>query len=97
MFVLEEYIIYILAAVYLLIVNIIAFSLMYIDKQRAKKQQWRIKEATLFLFAAIGGSIGANLGMQVFRHKTKHWYFVIGMPAILVLQIAAVVALLYFK
>lgn len=78
---------------YLVIANITAFVLMYVDKQRAIKKQWRIKEATLFLSAIVGGSIGANLGMQVFRHKTKHWYFVIGMPAILIAQIGIAVAI----
>ena len=74
--------------IYLLIVNIIAFCLMGIDKMKAKKKKWRIPEKTLFLSAVLGGSIGANAGMQVFRHKTKHMSFVIGMPAILILQIA---------
>ena len=74
--------------IYLLIVNIIAFCLMGIDKMKAKKKKWRIPEKTLFLSAVLGGSIGANVGMQVFRHKTKHMSFVIGMPAILILQIA---------
>ena len=74
--------------IYLLIVTIIAFCLMGIDKMQAKKKKWRIPEKTLFLSAVLGGSIGANAGMQVFRHKTKHMSFVIGMPAILILQIA---------
>ncbi|XME01898.1 DUF1294 domain-containing protein [Lachnospiraceae bacterium C1.1] len=73
--------------VYLLLINFVAFTLMAIDKNRAKKHEWRIKEATLFLSAIIGGSIGAIAGMQVFRHKTKHWYFVIGMPAILIIHL----------
>ncbi|MCR4744082.1 MAG: DUF1294 domain-containing protein [Lachnospiraceae bacterium] len=73
--------------VYLLLINFVAFALMAIDKSRAKKHEWRIKEATLFLSAIIGGSIGAITGMQVFRHKTKHWYFVVGMPAILIIQL----------
>lgn len=74
--------------VYLLLINLIAFFLMGADKKKAKQNAWRISERTLFLAAVLGGSIGAILGMWFFRHKTKHWYFVFGMPAILVLQIA---------
>ena len=75
--------------VYLLIVNAVAFLLMLVDKQKARKKLWRIPESTLFLMAAIGGSIGSIAGMYKFRHKTRHWYFVIGMPAILIAQIVA--------
>ena len=84
---------YILA--YLLIVNAVAFLLMLIDKVKAKKNRWRIKDSTLMLWAAIGGSIGALAGMYTFRHKTLHRKFTIGIPAILVLQIAAVIYILY--
>ena len=80
---------------YLLIVNAVAFLLMLIDKIKARKNLWRIKESTLMLWAAIGGSIGALAGMYTFRHKTLHRKFTIGIPAILVLQIAAVVYILY--
>ena len=81
---------------YLLIVNAIAFLLMLIDKQKAKKKKWRIPEATLMGFAAIGGSIGALMGMYTFRHKTLHKKFTLGIPAILFLQIAAAAAVLYW-
>ena len=81
---------------WLVVTNIIAFVAMYSDNERAKKGAWRIKEATLFMFAIIGGSLGANLGMQVFRHKTKHWYFVVFMPLILLIHIALLVAGWYF-
>ena len=74
--------------IYFLIINVIGFFLMGIDKLRAKKQVWRVPEKTLFIIALIGGSVGTNIGMYVFRHKTKHWYFVIGMPLILIAQIA---------
>ena len=84
---------YILA--YLLIVNAVAFMLMLIDKIKAKKNLWRIRESTLMLWAAIGGSIGALAGMYTFRHKTLHRKFTIGIPAILILQIAAVIYILY--
>lgn len=60
---------------------------MFIDKKKAIKHAYRIPEATLFTIALIGGSIGSIVGMQWFRHKTKHWYFVIGMPAILIVQV----------
>ena len=75
---------------YLLIINIIAFILYGIDKWRARNNSWRIPEATLFLVAIIGGSVGAILGMRIWHHKTRHPSFVIGLPAILLLQIAAI-------
>ena len=80
-------------AVYLIIANIAGFASMGIDKKKAEKKQWRTPEATLFLIAAIGGSIGSIIGMRHFRHKTKHWYFVMGMLLILVIQIALVILL----
>lgn len=79
---------------YVVIVNIIGFALMGIDKSKARRGAWRISEATLFLTAIVGGSIGCISGMQVFRHKTKHWYFKYGMPAILVAQIMGLSLLL---
>jgi uncharacterized membrane protein YsdA (DUF1294 family) len=74
---------------YLLIMNIVGLAVMGIDKWKAKHHAWRIPEKTLFLVSLLGGSIGTWAGMYIFRHKTKHWYFVVGMPAILILQIAA--------
>lgn len=74
---------------YLLIVNAIGFILMLVDKIKAKKNLWRIPEATLFLVAVIGGSIGSILGMYTFRHKTKHIKFIVGMPLILAAQVIA--------
>jgi uncharacterized membrane protein YsdA (DUF1294 family) len=84
---------YLILMGYLLAVNVIAFILMGMDKSKAKKHAWRIPEKTLFGSAIIGGSIGAILGMRFFHHKTKHWYFVWGMPAILVVQILLAVFL----
>ena len=81
-----------LLTIYLILVNAIAFLLMLIDKQKAKKKKWRIPEATLMGSAAIGGSIGALAGMYTFRHKTKHPKFTIGVPVILVLQLILAVA-----
>lgn len=83
-----------LILIYLLIVNAVAFLLMLVDKQKAKRKLWRIPEATLLLSAAIGGSIGSLAGMYTFRHKTKHLKFTLGVPAILIAQIAAVILLL---
>lgn len=80
---------------YVIIINIIGFALMGIDKSRARRKAWRIPEARLFLTALLGGSIGSIAGMYVFRHKTRHWYFVFGMPAILFLQALAAYFLLY--
>ncbi len=79
--------------IYLLIINVIGLAAMGIDKRRAIKGQWRIPEKTLFLFSLIGGSIGTWCGMYLFHHKTKHWYFVIGMPSILVAHVAIAVFL----
>ena len=74
--------------------NLLAFALMGIDKRRARKHLRRIPERTLFLSAILGGSVGAIAGMWTFRHKTKHWYFVYGMPLILLAQLAAAYFLL---
>ena len=73
--------------IYLVAINLIAFLAMLIDKKKAEKGKWRTKEATLLTLALIGGSIGEIIGMYVFHHKTKHWYFVLGMPVILILQV----------
>lgn len=89
-----ESIILLITFIYLLIVNIVGFAMMGIDKQKAIRGAWRIPEASLFTAAILGGSIGCILGMQLFRHKTKHWYFKYGMPAILILQL---IILLYIK
>jgi uncharacterized membrane protein YsdA (DUF1294 family) len=71
---------------YLFIINIIGFALMGIDKKRAVRGAWRISEASLFLTALLGGALGCTLGMRHFRHKTRHWYFKYGMPAIFAAQ-----------
>ncbi|MGL4798100.1 MAG: DUF1294 domain-containing protein [Cellulosilyticaceae bacterium] len=75
---------------YLGILNLMGFLSMYSDKKRAKLKQYRIPEATLFMLAILGGSIGSIAGMETFRHKTKHWYFKWGLPAILIAQILVV-------
>ncbi len=83
-----------LILLYLLIVNALAFVLMLADKRKAQKKLWRIPESTLLLSAAIGGSIGSLAGMYTFRHKTRHLKFTLGVPAILIAQLAAVYLLL---
>lgn len=79
---------------YLLLVNVIAFVMYGIDKRRAKKDAWRIPEARLLLVAAAGGSVGAWMGMKVWRHKTLHKKFRYGVPAIFLLQVALALYLL---
>ena len=78
---------------YLIIINVIAFALMGIDKSKARRKAWRIPEKVLFFSAILGGSIGAWAGMYVFHHKTRHWYFVVGMPLILAVHIGLIFAL----
>lgn len=79
------------AIIYLILMNMIGLFLMGLDKSKAKRHAWRIPERTLFLASLLGGSIGTWAGMYLFRHKTRHWYFVVGMPAILVVQIIAAI------
>ncbi len=71
---------------YLLIINAAAFLFMLTDKMKAKANTWRIPEATLLGIAAIGGSLGALVAMRLFRHKTKHPRFFLGLPLLLVLH-----------
>ena len=82
--------------VWLAVINLLTFIVYGADKRRARKGKWRVPEKTLFLLPLLGGSIGALLGMRVFHHKTKHWYFVWGIPAILLAQIA-LAAWIYMK
>lgn len=78
---------------YILVMNILGILVMAVDKRRAVKKKWRIPEKQLLLVSLLGGSIGTLTGMYLFRHKTKHWYFVVGMPLILIIQVAIVVYL----
>ena len=80
--------------IYLLIINALSFLLMLIDKQKAKKDRWRIPEKTLMAVAILGGSLGGIAGMKLFRHKTKHPKFSIGLPVILAVQILLAVIIL---
>ena len=79
---------------YLLLVNASGFLLMLVDKLKAKKNLWRIPEATLFLVAAMGGSVGSLVGMYLLRHKTKHFHFILGMPLIFAVQVMAVILIM---
>lgn len=80
--------------IYIGSINLLGLILMGIDKYKAKKRTFRIPEATLFTVAIFGGSLGTTLGMFLFRHKTRHWYFLYGMPLILIIQ-AAIIYFLY--
>ena len=79
---------------YLLIINALGFALMLADKWKARKNLWRIPEATLMAVAALGGSVGSLLGMYAVRHKTKHLKFTVGIPLILGLQLLLAIFLL---
>ena len=77
--------------IYFIIINIVGFLAMYIDKQQAKKGKWRIPEKTLFIITALGGGIGTIAGMYKFRHKTQKVAFVVGFPAITILEIICII------
>lgn len=83
--------------IYLAVINVAAFATFGADKSRAKKDAWRVPEKRLFLLALLGGSLGANLGMHLFHHKTRHWYFRYGLPAIFAAQLALGVYLKFFR
>ena len=76
---------------YFVIINIIGFLIMFIDKQKAKRGAWRIPEKTIFIITALGGGIGTIAGMYAFRHKTQKLQFVIGLPFITILEIILIV------
>lgn len=82
---------------YFLIMNIIAFFLMFSDKRRAQKGRWRIPERVLLGVGLLGGSLGGLLGMHLFRHKTSHLRFRLGFPLMLLLHIALTAALLFYQ
>ena len=82
--------------IYLIIINIIGFSVMYIDKQKAKKGKWRIPEKTIFIITVLGGGIGTISGMYTFRHKTQKLHFTIGLPTITILEIIGVIYFTFF-
>lgn len=84
------------AIIYLVIINIVAFIAMYIDKRKAKYGKWRISESALFILVLLGGGIGGIAGMYTFRHKTQKPRFVIGFPAILIFEIFVVIYYMFF-
>ena len=73
--------------IYLIVMNLAGLMVMALDKRKAKSKAWRIPERTLFLVSLLGGSLGTWTGMYLFHHKTKHWYFVVGMPLIFFIQL----------
>ena len=82
-----------LIAVVVVVMNILSFLLMAMDKTAAKQGKWRVPEKTLFLVTALFGGLGGVLGMQLLRHKTKHWYFQLFFPLMLIVQAAILIAL----
>lgn len=76
--------------IYSAVITLLTFFLFGVDKRRARQNRWRIPEKTLFVLAALGGSVGAIAGMWIYHHKTRHWYFKYGMPAILLAQLVIV-------
>ena len=86
----------VLLIIYIAVMSLIAFAAFGLDKHKAQAGKWRTPEKTLFLLAIIGGGIGAFLGMQIFRHKTQHKQFVIGIPLIMIVQLA-LIAWLWIK
>jgi len=75
-----------LLTLYLILINALAFLLMLIDKHHAQKKLWRIPQSVLFVAAFIGGSVGTFLGMKLFRHKTRHLSFAVGVPIMIVIH-----------
>lgn len=82
---------------YFIIINIIGFLIMWLDKRKARKGKWRIPESTLFLITALGGGIGTIAGMYTFRHKTQKLNFVIGFPFITILEIITIIYFVFIN
>lgn len=78
------------------VMSVLGFAIMGIDKAKAKNGKWRVKEAALFAIAILGGAVGTTIGMYVFRHKTKHWYFAVFFPILALVDIALYVVGMYF-
>lgn len=81
--------------IYFIVINIIGFAIMYIDKQKAKKGKWRIPEKVIFIVTALGGGIGTISGMYTFRHKTQKVGFFVGLPAITIVEIMAIIYFIF--
>lgn len=82
--------------IYLVIINIVGFLIMLIDKRKAERGAWRIPEKTIFIVTALGGGIGTIAGMYTFRHKTKKAVFTVGLPVIVILEIAIAIYFCFF-
>ncbi len=82
--------------IYFVVINIIGFLIMFIDKQKAKRGAWRIPEKTLFIITALGGGIGTTAGMYAFRHKTQKLQFIVGLPFITILEIILAIYWIFF-
>ena len=91
-----ENIIPVILWIYIGVISIVGFILPAVDKIKAQQGKWRISEKTLFIVSLLGGSFAMYLSMRIFRHKTKHKRFMIGIPVIIILQIAVVFAVWYF-
>ena len=87
--------IYVYFAIYILVINLIGYLTMYIDKKKAKEKKYRISEKFFFLTSLFGGSIGVYIGMYKFRHKTKHLAFTVGIPLLIITNIAIIIYLIY--
>jgi len=83
--------------IYLIVTNVVTFFMYGVDKWKAKRSKWRIREAALLLLAVLGGSIGAWLGMKVWHHKTMHKKFRYGIPLIIILQVAIAAAVMFLS
>ncbi len=82
--------------IYLISINIVTFLIFGWDKVQARRKRWRVAERTLFLSVLLGGGLGGVAGMKVWRHKTKKWYFKIGVPLLMILQVAAALYISFF-
>ena len=87
----------VLIGIVLVVMNLLSYILMGLDKRAAQEGRWRVPEKTLFLVTALFGGLGGVLGMHVFRHKTKHWYFRVFFPVLLIAQIGILVMLFGVK
>ena len=90
-----NHILLIASAVYLVIISIVGFILPPVDKSRAKNGEWRIPEKSLFIVSLLGGAVAMLVSMKIFRHKTKHKRFMIGIPAIIVLHVILIAVMIY--
>ncbi len=79
---------------YYIVICLVAFIVFGVDKKKAKEKAWRTPEKTLLTLCAVGGAVGGFLGMQIFRHKTKHWYFVVLVPLFIILHAVLIFALM---